>query len=74
MKKNYRAFNQQMSELKETYQIQLRPQMDVKKVSEELKIKYNEKKTQKQLLVSAIESKTRDVDILVQEIENVNEK
>lgn len=60
--------------MKETVQVQSRPQLDVKRTIDELRTKYNEKKKEKQLVSNTIESKTKDANALTNEIENANEK
>lgn len=54
--------------------MQSRPQADVRRTIEELRGKYDGKRRERQLLSSAIETKTKDANILNNEIQNANEK
>ncbi|XP_044253818.1 structural maintenance of chromosomes protein 6 [Tribolium madens] len=74
LKKNIASHTQKINELKETIQVQSRPQWDVKRVIDDLRTKYNDKRREKQLILGTIESKTKEADVLQNEIENANEK
>ncbi|XP_973544.4 structural maintenance of chromosomes protein 6 [Tribolium castaneum] len=74
LKKNIASLTQKINELKETIQVQSRPQWDVKRVIDDLRTKYNDKRRQKQLIYGTIESKNKEADALLHDIENANEK
>lgn len=70
----FRTLTQQINELKEALQVQLRPQRDVNKIIEDLRAKYNDKRRDKHLISGMIETKSKEAEILEREIANANEK